>query len=181
MNVSFKKPNHACFVINYNFMSIRNADLQISAHVCMWAHLSTGRCSVINKARFIYIILKCPWREALVGNIQIMVEREWQRSRRQLLCTRPLCQAALIGISMLCSTWLSKTGGSNWEFNVARSNLWACFYGYEMASNLALFGKVCYQSKFRPSKRAEIFCLPLKLTNRIDEAFLLISSNVSQE
>lgn len=47
--------------------------------------------------------------------------------------------------------------------------------------NLELFGKVCYQSKFRASKRAEIFCLPLKLTNRIDEAFLLTSGNVNQE
>lgn len=121
MNVIFKKPNWACFVINYNFMSIRNADLQISAHVYMWAHLSTGRCSVINKTRFIYIILKCPWLEALVGNIQIMVECEWQRSRRKLLSTRPLRQTVLIEISMLCSTWLSKTGGSNWEFKVAQS------------------------------------------------------------
>lgn len=163
MNVIFKKPNRACFVINYNFMSIRNADLQISAHVYMWAHLSTDRCSVINKTRFIYIILKCPWLEVFVGNIQIMVECEWQRSRRKLLSTQPPWQAVLIGISLLCSTWLSETRGSNWEFNVAQSNLWACFYGYEMASNLALFGKVCYQSKFRPSKRAEIFYLPLKL------------------
>lgn len=77
MNVIFKKLNSACFVINYNFMSIRNAALQISAHVYMWTYSSTSRCSVINKTRFIYIILKCPWLEVLVGNIQIMVEYEW--------------------------------------------------------------------------------------------------------
>lgn len=68
-----------------------------------------------------------------------------------------------------------------WEFNVAQSNLCACFYGYKIASNLALFGKVCYQSKIRPSKIAELSHLPLKLINKIDETFLLPSRNVNQE
>lgn len=68
--------NSVHFIINYNFMNIRISNLQTCAHVYMSMYLSASRCSVIDKAQFIYIILTCPWLEILVGNIQIMAEYE---------------------------------------------------------------------------------------------------------
>lgn len=57
-------------------MNIRNANLQTCVRVYMSTYLSASRCSVINKAQFIYIILVCPWLAMFVGNIQIMAEYE---------------------------------------------------------------------------------------------------------
>lgn len=76
MKVILKKPTSVHFSINYNFMNIRNANLQTCVHVSMSTYLSANRCSVINTAQFIYIILKCPWLEMFVGNTQIMAEYE---------------------------------------------------------------------------------------------------------
>lgn len=76
MKVIFKKHNSVHFIINYHFMNIRIANLQTCVHVYMSTCLSASRCSVINKAQFIYIILKCPWLEMLVGSNQTMAEYE---------------------------------------------------------------------------------------------------------
>lgn len=57
-------------------MTIINANLQICVHVYMSTYLGASQCSVINKAQFICIILKCPWLEMFVGNIQIIAEYE---------------------------------------------------------------------------------------------------------
>ena len=77
MEVILKMHNSVHFIRNYNCMNIRISDLQTCVHVYMSTYLSASRCSVINKAQFIYIILMCPWLEMLVGNIQIMAEYEW--------------------------------------------------------------------------------------------------------
>lgn len=76
MKVIFKKHNSVHFIINYNFMNIRIANLQTWVHAYMSTYLSASRWSVINKAQFIYIILKCPWLKMVVGKIQIMTEYE---------------------------------------------------------------------------------------------------------
>lgn len=57
-------------------MNIRIANLKTWVHAYMSTYLSASRWSVINKAQFIYIILKCPWLKMVVGKIQIMTEYE---------------------------------------------------------------------------------------------------------